>query len=72
MPRGPALRTLLLERLERFDVRTIEAVGRRRAAVAVGVTEQGLGADLPGLPRHATWSDAPALLLTRRAEGLRA
>lgn len=70
MPRGPALRTLLLERLERFDVRTIEAVGRRRAAVAVGVTEQGLGADLPGLPRYATWSDAPALLLTRRAEGL--
>ena len=68
--RGPALRDLLRERLSCFDVRPIEAVNHRRAAVAVGVTEEGLGADLPGLPTHATWSDAPALLLTRRAEGL--
>jgi mutator protein MutT len=29
------------------------------------------GADLPALPHHDVWSDAPALLLTRRAETLR-
>ena len=37
--------------------------------VAVAVTEAALGPDLPGLPQHAQWSDAPALLLTRRAAG---
>lgn len=68
--RGCAFRGLLRERLARFDVQALSPAGRRRAAVAVGVTEEGLGADLPGLPTHATWSDAPALLLTRRAEGL--
>ncbi len=43
----------------------------RRAAVALAVSEEGFGADLDGLPRHDRWSDAPALLLTRRAAGLR-
>lgn len=70
-PRGEALRELLHERLRGIPVHALEPEGRRRAAVAVPVTEAGHGADLPGLPRHARWSDAPALLLTRRAEGLR-
>ena len=57
--------------LARFDVRTIDAHGRRHAAVAVVVTEQGFGADVTGLARHDPWSQASALLLTRRAKGLR-
>lgn len=70
-PRGDALRAQLRERLLGIPVRAMDADGLRRAAVAVPVTEAGHGADLPGLPAHAHWSDAPALLLTRRAESLR-
>ena len=61
----------LRERLARFDVLAIEAQGRRRAAVAVAVTETGHGAQLDGMPSFADWNEAPALLLTRRAAGLR-
>ncbi len=61
----------LQQRLSSFTALPLETAGRRRAAVAVAVTEEGHGADVPGLPRHATWSDAPALLLTQRAAGLR-
>ncbi len=60
------------ERLGAFATRTIDATGRRCAAVAVVLTEEGMGAGIDGLPVHATWRDAPALLLTRRAETLRA
>jgi 8-oxo-dGTP pyrophosphatase MutT (NUDIX family) len=63
---------VLRERLARFDVRAIEPAGRRRAAVVVAVTEAGLGAEVQGTPVHAQWSDATALLLTRRAAGLSA
>ena len=62
--------TQLRERLAGFDVRGIDPAGRRRAAVAVAVTEAGHGAEVQGTPHHAQWSDAPALLLTRRAAGL--
>jgi mutator protein MutT len=60
----------LREQLAAFDVQPLPAEGRRRAAVALAVSEAGFGAELPGLPRHDTWSDAPALLLTRRAATL--
>lgn len=70
-PRGDALRALLHERLLGIPVQSLDPQGRRRAAVAVPVTEAGHGAELSGLPSHTTWSDAPALLLTRRAETLR-
>jgi 8-oxo-dGTP pyrophosphatase MutT (NUDIX family) len=63
---------VLRERLTQFDVRAIEPAGRRRAAVVVAVTEAGLGAEVQGTPVHAQWSDATALLLTRRAAGLSA
>lgn len=43
----------------------------RRAAVVLGLTEEGFGADVEGLPTHQAWSSAPALLLTRRAANLR-
>lgn len=68
--RGETLRNSLRERLAAADVRALPAGGLRRAAVAVPVTEAGFGAELGGLPRHAAWSDAPALLLTRRADTL--
>lgn len=61
----------LRERVGRWDVRAIDPEGRRRAAVAVAVTQTGHGADLDGLPLFEPWNPAPALLLTRRAAGLR-
>jgi len=61
----------LRERLAQFAVQPIEANGRRRAAVAVAVTQTGHGADVAGMPAFAEWSTAAALLLTRRAQTLR-
>ena len=58
--------------LARFEVRAMPTAGRRYAAVAVAVTEAGHGAQVPGMPEQSAWSDAPALLLTRRASDLRA
>jgi 8-oxo-dGTP pyrophosphatase MutT (NUDIX family) len=43
----------------------------RAAAVAIALLEEGRGADLNGLPVHATWSRRAAMLLTRRAHGMR-
>jgi 8-oxo-dGTP pyrophosphatase MutT (NUDIX family) len=63
---------LLRARLARFEVRAIEPAERRRAAVAVAVTEAGPGAEVAGTPVHPQWSPATALLLTRRAAGLSA
>ena len=59
-------------RLQRFATHTIDTTGRRHAAVAVALTEAGHGGEVEGLPRHETWSAAAALLLTKRAETLRA
>lgn len=70
-PCGDELQHLLRSRLGAFDVHTLDPAGRRHAAVAVVVTESGHGAGLAGLPEHTHWNDAPALLLTRRAETLR-
>jgi 8-oxo-dGTP pyrophosphatase MutT (NUDIX family) len=58
--------------LARFGARSLLVEGRRRAAVAVAVTEAGYGADVDGMARHDAWSTAPALLLTKRAGTLRA
>jgi mutator protein MutT len=70
-PGAEHFRELLQQRLHGFQVQSLPADGHRRAAVAVAVTEAGFGAGLPGLPQHATWNPAPALLLTRRAEHMR-
>lgn len=48
-----------------------DAVARRRAAVALTIVDEGMGADVPGIESASTWSDRPAMLLTRRAAGLR-
>ena len=61
----------LREQLASFDVQSIETQGRRRAAVAVAVTETGHGANLDGMPVFDDWSTDPALLLTRRALTMR-
>ena len=58
--------------LLRFGARSLPTDGRRHAAVAVALTEAGHGAEVDGLPRHDAWSTEPALMLTRRAENLRA
>lgn len=59
-------------RLAAWPWRALPDDGRRRAAVVLPLTEAGFGADVDDLPRHATWDAGPALLLTRRAAGLRA
>ena len=68
----PLTPALLRARLARFEVRALDPAERRRAAVAVAVTESGLGADVAGTPVHVQWSTATALLLTRRASSLSA
>jgi len=60
------------QRLQPFEPRTMPHEGRHHAAVALVLVEAGFGAEVPGLPRHDAWSDATALLLTRRAAALRA
>ncbi|MDH5540588.1 MAG: CoA pyrophosphatase [Rhizobacter sp.] len=52
-------------------MRALRADAKHAAAVAVAITDAGHGAELPGLPRHDTWSSDAALILTRRAEALR-
>ncbi len=52
-------------------VQAMPLQGRKHAAVALGLTHSGLGAEVPGLPQHAQWDEAPALLLTRRAARMR-
>jgi mutator protein MutT len=74
MPAAPrndeALRAQVAQRLQAFAVQALPAAAHR-AAVALVIADEGPGADLPGLPRPAAWSDRAALLLTRRAESLR-
>ena len=71
MQAGPTLRPEIAQRLAAFEHLSLPADGRKRAAVVVGVTQEGHGAGVEGLPHHSGWSTAPALLLTRRASGLR-
>ena len=59
------------ERLMGFELQGHGDHAHRAAAVAVAVTEEGHGADLPGMPQHSTWSDNAALILTRRSAQLR-
>jgi len=66
-----ALRTLVQQRLRNFEWQGVGDHLHHAASVAVAITEEGLGAALPGLPQHATWSTRAALILTRRAEQMR-
>jgi mutator protein MutT len=71
MHHGPDLRQFIARHLAVFDPQPLPADSRKRAAVVLGVTQEGNGAGVEGLPHHTEWSTAPALLLTRRASGLR-
>lgn len=71
MVSSAALRAAVLQQLQAFT-RLLPPPGQERAAaVALAITEEGFGADLPGLPRHEGWSSEAALILTRRATHLR-
>ncbi len=61
----------LRTRLASLPVQALAAEGRRQAAVALAVCEAGFGAQTHGLPTLEVWSAEPALLLTRRAAGMR-
>lgn len=67
----PAFRATIEARLHSFARSALDDAALRHAAVAVAVTDEGFGADLPGLPTHPVWSKRAALILTRRAESLR-
>ncbi len=69
--RTDALREVLTNRLRDFAVQANDDPSLIRAAVAVAVADVGRGADLPDLPAHDLWRDDAALLLTRRAAGMR-
>ncbi|MBK9133967.1 MAG: CoA pyrophosphatase [Betaproteobacteria bacterium] len=63
----------LRARLASVEVRALPHEGRRHAAVALTLVEEGTGPDIPGLACSAPpWSEAPAVLLTRRSAGMRA
>lgn len=67
-----ALRDRIAARPAGWAVEPAPAGEKGRAAVAVVVTEAGHGAAVHGLPRRAHWRNEAALVLTRRAGGLRA
>lgn len=67
-----ALRRTIAGRLAAWTAHAVPPGPKGRAAVAVVVTEAGHGAGTHGLPTHEDWRDDAALVLTRRAGGLRA
>ena len=71
MQRDESLRARIAQHLDAFAVQAAAAGPLHAAAVAVAISDEGHGADLPGFPGHATWSDQAALILTRRALHLR-
>lgn len=66
-----ALCAAIRAHLAAFAVQTAPAAQWRPAAVALALLDEGHGADMPGLPAHASPSSRAALLLTRRALTLR-
>ena len=65
------MRRAISRRLAAWPVHAIADPHRARAAVALTLVQAGFGAELPGFAVHPVWSEAPALLLTRRAHHLR-
>lgn len=67
-----AFREQVANRLRGWPVQAADGPrATRRAAVAVALVEEGHGAEVHGLQRLPDWSRSPALLLTRRAAGMR-
>ena len=71
MQRDDSLRLRIAQHLNAFAVQTAAGDQHHAAAVAVAITDEGHGAELPGFPPHVGWSDQAALILTRRAAHLR-
>lgn len=71
----PQLKALIQDKLRAFSVQAAPAEqhndAQHAAAVAVVISDEGHGAELPGFTRHAEWSTQAALLLTRRSGQLR-
>jgi len=65
------LRQRIVANLSRFSVRARAVNTAKRAAVAITIVETAHGPDVYGLPRHDHWDPNAALILTRRAAGLR-
>ncbi|MFT5391506.1 MAG: 8-oxo-dGTP pyrophosphatase MutT (NUDIX family) [Gammaproteobacteria bacterium] len=66
-----ALRAQIAAHLERFEPQEPTQASPRQAAVALCVVETGFGAELEGMPQHASWQSSAALLLTKRSSKLR-
>ena len=66
-----SLRQHIQRHLSAFELRPAAPGTHRLAAVAVAVAEEGDGARLDGIAAPTAWSDEAALILTRRALGLR-
>lgn len=64
------LRRQIARRLAAWPAAPLPDGERRRAAVTLAVVDEGHGAAVDGVPQPADWSEAPALLLTRRAAHL--
>ena len=71
MQLSPALRERIHNALQSFAVQPLPPNGRSRAAVALVIADEGLGAALPGMTAHSVWSSQAAVILTRRALHLR-
>jgi 8-oxo-dGTP pyrophosphatase MutT (NUDIX family) len=72
LPLDEALRLRVQAALARFEHLPAAAGSQRPAAVALTLIEEGPGAGLPHVAAPTGWSRDAALLLTRRAAGLRA
>jgi 8-oxo-dGTP pyrophosphatase MutT (NUDIX family) len=66
-----SLREHIQRNLNALQLQRADTSSHRAAAVAVAITEEGDGACLDGLPIPDVWSREAALILTRRAAGLR-
>ena len=71
LQRDDKLRSTVLARLQSLAIQSHSQTSGPRAAVVVAIVDEGQGADLDGLPVHAAHSTRAAILLTRRAAGLR-
>ena len=71
MQLSPALHASIQQALQGFAVQRMATTEQPRAAVALVLTDQALGPDLPAMPAPGSWSNEAALLLTRRALHLR-
>ena len=71
LSRDSGFRARVQLQLSTFDLHVAKPGQHHAAAVAVAITDEGMGADLPGIAQPAEWSTQAALILTRRAASLR-